>query len=76
MTASLSFARDIAPLFVQYRASMLWRLDLTRYEDMKANAAMVYGQIQSRSMPPPPYPPMTPAQVTQFKAWMDQGFPP
>lgn len=76
MSTRVSFARDIAPLFVQYRASMLWRLDLTRYEDMTRNATMIYGQIQSQSMPPPPYPPMTTEQVAQFKAWMDQGFPP
>jgi hypothetical protein len=79
MSNRISFERDIAPMFAQYRASMLWRLDLTRYEDMKLNAGMVYGQINSddgpASMPPPPYPPMTDAQVALFKAWMDQGFP-
>jgi glucose/arabinose dehydrogenase len=76
MTTRISFERDIAPLFAQFRASMLWRLDLTRYEHMKLNADMVYNQISTQSMPPPPYPPMTDAQVALFKAWMDQGFPP
>lgn len=75
MTTRVSFERDVAPLFAQYRASMLWRLDLTKYEDMKLNAAMVYNQISTQSMPPPPYPPMTAAQVALFKAWMDQGYP-
>ena len=73
--ARVSFARDIAPLFSQFRASMLWRLDLTRYEDMKLNAPMVYSQISSQNMPPPPYPPMTTQQIALFKTWMDQGFP-
>lgn len=76
MMTRVSFERDIAPLFVQYRASMLWRLDLSNYEDMKLNADMVLSQIDSQSMPPPPYPPMTPAQIVLFKAWMQQGFPP
>jgi glucose/arabinose dehydrogenase len=75
MTTRISFARDIAPLFSQYRASMLWRLDLTKYEDIKLNADMVYNQISTQSMPPPPYPSMTTEQVALFKAWMEQGFP-
>lgn len=75
MSTQVSFARDIAPIFVQYRGSMLWRLDLTAYESVKLNAAMVYTQISTQSMPPPPYPPLTPAQIAVFKAWMDQGYP-
>jgi glucose/arabinose dehydrogenase len=75
MTHHVSFERDIAPLFGQFRASMMWRLDLTRYEDVKLNAAMVYSQISQQGMPPPPYPPLTAAQVAAFKAWMDQGYP-
>jgi hypothetical protein len=71
----VSFERDIAPLFAQFRASMLWRLDLTRYEDMKLNAPMVLSQIKSERMPPPPYPPMTLKQITLFQTWMKQGFP-
>ena len=71
----VSFERDIAPLFAQFRASMLWRLDLTRYEDMKLNAPMVLSQIKSESMPPPPYPPMNLKQIALFKSWMEQGFP-
>ncbi len=76
VTTRTSFARDIVPLFSQYRASMLWRLDLTKYDDIKLNADMVYNQISTQSMPPPPYPSMTTEQVALFKTWMDQGFPP
>jgi hypothetical protein len=75
MTNTVSFEKDIAPLFRQFRASMVWRLDLTRYEDVKLNAPMVYSQISQQGMPPPPYPPLTTAQIATFKAWMDQGFP-
>ncbi len=73
---NVSFANDIAPVFAQYRASMTWRLDLTNYDSVKANADMVYAQISTRQMPPAPYPPLTHEQIAQFKAWMDNGFQP
>jgi hypothetical protein len=79
MGQSISFAKDILPVFRQYRGSMTWRLDLTKYDDVKANAAAIYSQIQAGpaqgGMPPLPYPPLTPDQVKTFKDWMDQGFP-
>jgi glucose/arabinose dehydrogenase len=73
--ATVSFEKDIAPLFRQFRASMTWRLDLTKYEDVKLNASMVYNQISGQGMPPPPYPPLTPEQIKMFKIWIDEGFP-
>lgn len=80
MTIPMSFARDIAPIFAPYRAGMLWRMDLTKYEHMKRNADAVYAQIHSPdgapNMPPPPYPPLTDEQVALFRTWMEQGFPP
>lgn len=75
-TTRISFERDIEPLFTQFRASMLWRLDLTSYEDVKLNADKIYSAIRTPGMPPPPYPPMTDAQVALFQSWMQQGFPP
>jgi hypothetical protein len=58
---------------------MMWRLDLTKYEDVKANAAVIYAQIQAGpsqgGMPPLPYPPLTDQQIGDFKRWMDGGFP-
>jgi len=79
MGATVSFEKDIAPVFNQFRGSMMWRLDLTKFEDVKANAAMIYSQIVPNQgivgMPPPPYPPLTNAQVALFKSWMDEGFP-
>ena len=81
MDSSVSFEKDIVPIFRQFRDSMTWRLDLTSFEDVKANASTIYSQIQwspgtQPGMPPPPYPPLTAAQVALIKAWKDGGFPP
>lgn len=76
---AVSFEKDIAPLFLQFRSSMLWRLDLTKFDDVKANASMIYNQIAPDqgpiNMPPPPYPPLTKEQRQLFKSWMDEDFP-
>jgi hypothetical protein len=74
MDSSVSFDKDILPIFRQFRGSMMWRFDLTKFEDVKANAAAIYSQISSESMPPPPFPPLTKTQISQFKSWMDGGF--
>ncbi len=76
---TLSFQRDIVPVFDQYRGQMLWRFDLTDYEHVKANHALIYGQIsapEGANMPPPPLDPLTPAQIQLFKSWVDEGCPP
>jgi hypothetical protein len=79
MEPSVSFENDIVPVFRQFRGSMLWRLDLTKYEDVKANAAAILAQIQTGpklgGMPPLPYPPLTKKQVDAFQAWINQDFP-
>ena len=79
MSNSVSFEKDIAPVFRQFRGSMMWRLDLTRFEDVKANASRIYNQIIPSggivAMPPPPYPPLTGEQIAMFKTWMDEGCP-
>jgi hypothetical protein len=71
----VSFEKDIVPVFRQFRASMMWRFDLTKYEDVKSNADAIYDQISQNGMPPPPYPPLTDEQVQTFKMWMNEGFP-
>lgn len=74
--ASTSFASDIAPLFTQFRAQMLWRLDLTNYDQVKANATIIWQQIATQSMPPPPFPPLTTQQIATFQLWMNENYPP
>ena len=74
--ASVSFQKDIVPMFYEFRGPMLWRLDLTKYEDMKANAAMVYNQMIQNGMPPPPFPSFTADQIKLFQQWMTEGFQP
>lgn len=74
--ASVSFANDIMPLFKQFQGPMMWRLDLTSYDAVKANAQTIYDQISTQSMPPPPFPPLKDEQIAAFKVWMDSGFPP
>jgi hypothetical protein len=74
--ASVSFQKDIVPMFYEFRGPMLWRLDLTKYEDVKANAAMIYNQMIQSGMPPPPFPPFTAGQTKLFQQWMTEGFQP
>ena len=73
--AAVSFATQIAPLFAPFRDSMTWRLDLTNYEDMSANANLVYSVINAGGMPPSPYAPLSDEQIALFKNWMTQGSP-
>ncbi|MES2036602.1 hypothetical protein ACO0LG_02575 [Undibacterium sp. Ji42W] len=73
--SQVSFEKDIAPLFNQFRASMMWRLDLTKYDDVRLNASMVLSQLSQSGMPPPPYPPFTKEQVAMFQTWINEGFP-
>ncbi len=76
----VSFQEDIMPLFQQFQAQMMWRFDLTNYETVKANAQLIYQRISNEDgsgyMPPPPFPPLTDAQIQTFKQWMDDGCPP
>lgn len=71
-----SFASDVLPILFQFRAQMMWRFDLANYDQMKANAQIIYNRISTQQMPPPPMTPLTPAQIATFKAWMDGGYQP
>jgi hypothetical protein len=74
--AQVSFANDIMPLFKQFQGPMMWRFDLTSYDAVKANAQLIFDQISTKSMPPPPFPPLTDEQIATFAAWMKEGYPP
>ena len=76
-----SFASDIAPFLYNYRGQMAWRLDLTSYEDVKANAQIILDNItyspgNPPNMPPPPFQPFSQDFVSQFQAWVNGGCQP
>ena len=76
----VSFEKDLVPIFHQFRASMMWRFDLTKYEDVKANSSAIIENLkpsggQPPNMPPPPYPPFTKDQVDLFQQWINDGYP-
>ena len=76
---TVSFATDILPFFKQYGGQMKWRLDLTDYYDVRANASLILSRINTGSdsrMPPPPYPPFSDQLIRNFSKWIDEGFPP
>ena len=74
--AAVSFANDISPILFKYRGQMAWRFDLAKYDDVKANADLIYGYISTNQMPPPPFDPYPKTFIDAFKAWMDGGYPP
>jgi hypothetical protein len=75
--ATVSFANDIAPTLFKYRGQMAWRLDLASYEDVKANAEIIMGQITGDPpMPPPPFDPFPQSFINAFANWMNEGYPP
>jgi hypothetical protein len=75
---AVSFANDIMPLFKQFQGQMMWRFDLTNYEQVKANAQTIYNRISSSGgpMPPPPFDPLTLEQIQTFQQWMSDGYLP
>jgi hypothetical protein len=82
-----SFAKDIGPMFYNYAPQMAWRFDLSSYENVKTNAALIQNYItptpagggnpaQPPQMPPPPYPPLSDADVALFAQWVSEQCPP
>lgn len=72
---SLSFAGDIRPLFTASDIEhMDFIFDLSNFDDVVANAAIIYERLADKSMPPgQPWPD---AQIASFKQWMDEGMNP
>jgi hypothetical protein len=74
---ALSFAKDIRPLFrdsPDVEAMKSFGLDLSSYDDVKANADAIYSRLEDGSMPcDDPWPK---EQVARFKQWMDDGMAP
>jgi hypothetical protein len=74
---SLSFATDIRPLFrdsPDVDTMKRMGLDLSSYEDVKAQAQDIYSRLEDGSMPcDGPWPK---EQLGSFKRWMDEGMQP
>jgi hypothetical protein len=70
----LSFATDIRPLFrdsPDVDSMQGYGLDLSSYEDVKANAAEIYARLEDGSMPcDEPWPA---ERLALFKQWIDEG---
>jgi hypothetical protein len=73
----LSFASDIRPLFrdsPDVDTMKRMGLDLSSYEDVKAQAEDIYSTLEDGRMPcDEPWPK---EQVGLFKRWMDEGMAP
>jgi hypothetical protein len=71
---ALSFATNIRPLFrdsPDVEAMKNFGLDLSSYDDVKAQAEEIYARLNDGSMPcDNPWPK---EQIDRFKQWMDEG---
>ena len=74
----VSFANDVLPILFRYRGPMMWRFDLTSYEQVKANAKLIQQRITQvgSQMPPPPFDPLPKAQIQTFIDWVNDGCQP
>jgi hypothetical protein len=78
-----SFATDILPLFTPLDIkNMAWFCDLTKYDDVKANAPEIYDRLRGIGgavMPPPPNKggdgPWSAENIALFGSWIDAGYP-
>jgi hypothetical protein len=75
---TVTFSKDIIPIFSPFRDEMMWRLDLTNYDHVSANAETILNRINGHNgpMPPPPFDPLTDAQVQLFEQWIAGGCQP
>ncbi|HKC17426.1 MAG TPA: hypothetical protein VKC11_12040 [Steroidobacteraceae bacterium] len=80
---AVGFAHDIRPLFTDIDIDHMSEFfDLSKYEDVKANAQVIYDRLNGKGhvMPPPPEKggdgPWPQGKIDLFKAWMDGGYQP
>jgi hypothetical protein len=75
MGQEVTFAADIRPLFRDRDiSSMSSAFDLSSYDDVRANAEAIYGQLAAGSMPCDGAWPSE--NVERFRTWIDEGFQP
>ena len=73
----LSFEKNIRPLFrdsPDVDSMKDYGLDLSSYEDVKAQAAAIQARLEDSSMPCDG--PWLQEQLDLFKQWMEEGIPP
>jgi hypothetical protein len=73
--AQPGWVEDIVGMFAPFTSQMMWRLDLGNYEQVAANGMIIYSRIKWGGMPPPPFPPLTDAQIQTFANWMNMDYP-
>ena len=68
------FDQAIRPLFSSFdRDAMLFAFDLWRYDDVKANAALILQRVEAGEMPCDQAWPE--AKIDAFRAWIAGGLP-
>ena len=75
VVANPGWNEDIRGMLAPFTAQMMWRLNLGDYEQVKANANIIYDRINDGGMPPEPFPPLTPEQIQTFYNWKESGCP-
>jgi hypothetical protein len=83
MTKLISFQEDIRPFFTERDIQAMSKaFNLASYDDVKANAAIIYDRIRGIGgavMPPPPprgEGPWPQARIERFAQWMADGYQP
>jgi hypothetical protein len=74
---AVSFARDVRPLFrdsPDVDGMKAYGLDLSSYEDVRAQATVIYALLENGSMPCDGAWPTK--QIELFKQWMAEGMAP
>ena len=75
MAEDVTFAGDIRPLFRDGDVrSMSSVFDLSSYDDVRANAEVIYTRLADGTMPCDGAWPAN--DVARFRTWMDDGFAP
>lgn len=69
--------QDIQGMFAPFASQMMWRFNLNSYDDVAANAEIILLRISSPGMimPPPPFPPLSTAQIQTFRNWVNDKCP-